>query len=251
MTNHPFIVGHRGARNLWAENSMSGFRNLLDLSVDAVEFDVHLSSSGELLIIHDATLDRTTERSGRVADLGAGEYRSVILKDTNECIPTLDEVLALYASTDLILHVELKTDADGRPYEGLEARAAAEIDRFGLAKRSILTSFNADVLKTIRDVAPHIPRLSSLNHKSVEAKGLTKSVEDMLAVSDILAIEKSMLREEWDLLSALVPADRLGVWVPNEEEDIAFWMQQPIKQLTTDRPDIAVQVRERLMNAAA
>jgi len=248
---YPLIVGHRGARNLWAENSMTGFRNLLDLSVDAVEFDVHLSASGELLIIHDATLDRTTERTGRVTDLAAGEYRSVILKDTNECIPTLDEVLALYAPSNFTLHVELKADADGKPYQGLEAKAAAEIDRFGLADRAILTSFSADVLKTIRDVAPHISRLSSLNHKSVQAKGLTKSVEDMLEVSDILAIEKSLLKEEWDLLSALVPADRLGVWVPNEEEDIAYWMDKPVRQMTSDRPDIAAKVRERLMHAAA
>src|SRR4051812_4279469 len=112
MTN-PIIVGHRGARNLWAENSLAGFRNLLGLKVESVEFDVHLSQAGELLVIHDATLDRTTERTGRLSGLVAGEYRSVILKDTDERIPTLEEVLEIYASTDFELHVELKADADG------------------------------------------------------------------------------------------------------------------------------------------
>lgn len=249
MTN-PVIVGHRGARNLWPENSLTGFRNLLALPVEAVEFDVHLSASGELLIIHDATLDRTTERTGLISDLTEGEYRSVILKETDERIPTLDEVLQVYAETNLVLHVELKADHNGRPYEGLEARAAAEIDRFGLADRAILTSFNSDVLKKIGEVAPHIRRLSSLNHKSVEAKGLRKSVEDMLAVSDILAIEKALLRDEWELLSALVPEEKLGVWVPNDEEDLTYWMSKPVRQLTTDRPDLAVKVRERLFDVA-
>lgn len=246
----PIIVGHRGARNLWAENSLTGFRNLLGLNVESVEFDVHLSAAGELLVIHDATLDRTTERSGRVADLAAGEYRSVILKGTDERIPTLSEVLEIYAPTGLELHVELKADADGKPYEGLEAAAAAEIDRFGLADQSFLTSFNSDVLKKIGEVAPHIRRLSSLSHKSVEARGLRQSVETMLLVSDVLAVEKALLREEWDLLSALIPAERLGAWVPNELEDLSFWLKQPIRQITTDRPDLAVKAREGLLDAA-
>ncbi|WJR68685.1 glycerophosphodiester phosphodiesterase family protein [Neorhizobium sp. CSC1952] len=249
MTN-PIIVGHRGARNLWAENSLTGFRNLLGLKVESVEFDVHLSAAGELLVIHDATLDRTTERSGRVADLAAGEYRSVILKGTDERIPTLEEVLEIYAPTGLELHVELKAGAEGKPYEGLEARAAAEIDRFGLAGKSFLTSFNSEVLKVIGQVAPHIRRLSSLNHKSVEARGLRQSVEAMLQVSDVLAIEKALLREEWELLTALIPAEKLGVWVPNELEDLSFWLKQPLRQITTDRPDLGVKAREGLFDAA-
>lgn len=246
----PIIVGHRGARNLWAENSLTGFRNLIGLKVEAVEFDVHLSAAGELLVIHDATLDRTTERSGRVADLAAGEYRSVILKGTGERIPTLEEVLEIYAPTGLELHVELKADADGKPYDGLEAKAAAELDRFGLADRAFLTSFNGDVLKKVGEVARHIRRLSSLNHKSVEVRGLRQSVEFMLQVSDVLAVEKALLSEEWDLLSALIPAEKLGVWVPNELDDLSFWLKQPIRQITTDRPDLAVRAREGLFDAA-
>jgi len=55
------IVGHRGARNLWPENSITGFRNVFDLAIEVVEFDVHLSDAGELLVIHDPTLERTTD----------------------------------------------------------------------------------------------------------------------------------------------------------------------------------------------
>ncbi|MDN3714450.1 glycerophosphodiester phosphodiesterase family protein [Paracoccus cavernae] len=62
------IMAHRGARNLWAENSMLGFRNILPHGFDAVEFDVHLTDAGEM-VIHDATLDRTTTGSGPVRAL--------------------------------------------------------------------------------------------------------------------------------------------------------------------------------------
>jgi glycerophosphoryl diester phosphodiesterase len=174
----------------------------------------------------------------------------VILKGTDEHIPTLEDVLEIYAPTGLELHVELKADADGKPYEGLEAKAAAMIDRFGVADNSFLTSFSGDVLKTIGKVAPHIRRLSSLNHKSVQALGLRQSVEAMLQVSDVLAIEKALLLEEWELLSALVPAEKLGVWVPNELEDLSFWLKRSLRQITTDRPDLAVKAREGLFDAA-
>lgn len=63
------IIGHRGARNVWAENSLTGFRNVLELGVKAVELDLHLSNMGEVLVIHDATLDRATDRNGPVRAL--------------------------------------------------------------------------------------------------------------------------------------------------------------------------------------
>lgn len=238
------IIGHRGGRNLWPENSLGGFRNLAKMPVDGVEFDVHLSRAGELLVIHDATLDRTTDHQGSVADLPAGSHRDVVLKDSHgEAIPTLEEVLTLFAETPLELHIELKADADGRPYEGLEARAAAVVDRFGLAQRSILTSFLPQVLANVREVAPHIRTLSSFDGTSAERMGLIAGLERMLGVSNIVAVERSLLDRHWDAIRRLIPDHRLGVWVPNEEEDISYWLAKPLRQITTDRPDLATKLR--------
>jgi glycerophosphoryl diester phosphodiesterase len=63
------LIAHRGARNLWAENSLEGFRRTADLPVDAVELDLHLSRDGEVVVIHDPLLDRTTTGEGPVAAL--------------------------------------------------------------------------------------------------------------------------------------------------------------------------------------
>ena len=82
----PLIIGHRGGRHLWPENSLYGFRKLLELPVDGVEFDVHLTKAGELLIIHDPTLDRTTDRSGPVADLPARFAALNTSKDEYGCV---------------------------------------------------------------------------------------------------------------------------------------------------------------------
>lgn len=238
------IVGHRGGRNLWPENSLSGFRKLAELPVEGVEFDVHLTRTGELLVIHDPMLDRTTDRSGPVADLPAGEHRKVELKQSgSEPIPTLEEVLTVFGDSTIELHVELKADAAGTPYPGLEAKAAAMLDRLGVAGRSVLTSFLPEVLAKVREVAPHIRTLSSFDRNSAERMGLASGLQAILDVSDIVAVEKGLLDAHWDEIVALVPLDRLGAWVPNEEAELAHWLAKPIRQITTDCPDLAVRVR--------
>jgi glycerophosphoryl diester phosphodiesterase len=238
------IIGHRGARDLWPENSLSGFRKLAQMPVEGAEFDVHLTREGELLVIHDPTLDRTTDHTGPVADLPAGARRDVLLRGSEgEHIPTLDEVLDVLAPTGLELHVELKADPTGKPYPGLEKMAADMLDARGLAERSMLTSFNPDVLATVRAVAPHIRTLSSFDGKSADRMGLEAGLTRLLDVSDIIAVEKSLLGAQWDAIVSLVPLERLGVWVPNEEPDLVRWLAAPIRQLTTDRPDRAVALR--------
>ncbi|ANL34956.1 MULTISPECIES: glycerophosphodiester phosphodiesterase family protein [Rhizobium] len=238
------IIGHRGGRNLWPENSLSGFRNLAQMPVDGVEFDIHLTRSGEMLVIHDPTLERTTDARGPVADLGAGKHREVNLKDSDgEAIPTLEEVLAVFKNTPLELHIELKTHADGTPYGGLAAKAFAAVERLGLTERSILTSFHSEVLADIRKAAPGIRTLSSFDAKSAESLGLASGLSLMKQCSDIIAVEKSLLQAQWEEITRLVPLDRLGAWVPNETSDLEYWLAKPIRQITTDRPDLALQAR--------
>lgn len=238
------IIGHRGGRNLWPENSLSGFRKLAAMPVEGVEFDVHMTGSGELLVIHDATLDRTTDRSGVVADLRPGEHRNVVLSGSDgEPIPTLEDVLQLLKDTSLELHIELKANAAGEAYAGLEAKVAEVVDRLDLSDCSILTSFHPGVLHTLRQIAPHIRTLSSFDRKSAERLGLTSGLKKMEELSDIIAVEQSLLAENWDEITALISSDRLGAWVPNDTADLAYWLAKPIRQVTTDRPDLALGVR--------
>lgn len=238
------IIGHRGGRNLWPENSPEGFRKLAAMPVEGVEFDVHLTAAGELLVIHDPTLDRTTDRTGSVAALARGEHLQVRLNDSDGAtIPTLAEVLEIFRRTAFELHVELKADPEGKPYPGIEARAAALLDDFGLSGRSVLTSFLPEVLTAIRKAAPHIRTLSSFDAKSANRYGLMQGLQTMLQLSDVIAVERHVLDRHWKAITDLVPQERLGVWVPNEEADLAYWLTKPIRQLTTDRPDLAVSLR--------
>lgn len=240
------IVGHRGGRNEWAENSLHGFRELVKLGVGAVEFDVHLTKAGELVVIHDPSLQRTAESEGLVADLALGQRHEVILRNSDgQTIPSLEEVLDVFKDTDIELQVELKADHESIPYVGLEERAIDLLRARKLTERSVLTSFNPLVLETCRRLAPEIRTLSSYDSNSADRMGgIAEGLKRQLEVSDIIAVEKSLLKPHWDLIAGLVPGDRLGAWVPNTEEDIKFWYSKPIRQITTDAPTLAKKLQQ-------
>ena len=95
-------IGHRGAKGYVDENTLASFQKAIDLKVDGIELDVHLSSDGEIIVIHDETIDRTTNGNGFVKD-----FTSVQLKQFG--IPTLTEVLDLM-NHNFFVNIELKSN---------------------------------------------------------------------------------------------------------------------------------------------
>jgi len=247
------IVGHRGARNLWPENSLTGFRKLARLGdkgagVEAVEFDVHPTRDNKLVVIHDPTLERTTLGTGRVVERSLAELQATKLRDSDDTIPSLDAVLDVLVPAKLELHIELKTGPDNVPYEGLEAAVMAVVERRAIQAQSILTCFAPEVLDRLRVRWPQIRLLASLNKAWADKFGGIDAALDRFAAipNCLLAVEKTLLAEQYDKCFARIGGDRLGVWVPNEPADIAFWIDKPIRQMTTDRPDLALAARQKI-----
>lgn len=240
------IIGHRGARNIWAENSLSGFRNVCGLGVDAVELDVHLSSDGEIMVIHDPLLDRTTDHKGPVAHLSRAALAKVTLDDTlGETIPTLPEVLDVFGPTGIELEIEMKMDAYGNPYPGLLDKVLALVEARKMASRVVLTCFVPEVIEEVRAKAPHMRRLASVDRRSCEAfGGVDRTLQRFVDLGCIIAVEQSLLRLCLDRAVGIVGRDRLGAWVPNAVRELDFWLGQPIAQITSDRPDLALMLRK-------
>jgi glycerophosphoryl diester phosphodiesterase len=240
------IIGHRGARNLWPENSLDGFQRTRALGIEGVEFDVHPARDGTLVVIHDPTLERTTEGQGPVAARTAAELAATTLRDGGGAgVPKLDQVLDVFAGSGIELHIEIKTDANDRPYPGLEQRLVDVIRARKLEDSAILTCFRPRVLEIVREIAPRQRVLASVNQRSAEAMGGLEAALDRFDALPgcLVAVEKGLLAERLDLCLQRIGRDRLGAWVPNDADDLAFWLAQPVRQITTDRPDIALQQR--------
>ena len=122
------IFAHRGASDAAPENTLPAFARAVEQGADGIELDVHLSRDGELVVIHDETLDRTTDGAGWVKDRTLAELRALRADNglpgfAEARIPTLREVLDLLRPTDLLLNIELKTSLVW--YEGIEAKTLA------------------------------------------------------------------------------------------------------------------------------
>lgn len=239
------ITAHRGARGLWPENSLLGFREAAQLPVAAIEFDVHLTEAGELVVIHDPTLQRTAEAEGPVRALTPERRRAVRLRGTDEAPPLLDEVLGVLAPVErLALHVEIKHDEAGRRYAGIEALVAARLARHGVASRALLTSFDTAVLAECRRVAPEIPRLVSVNADwAARRGGFAAFLDRVEELVDIVAVEQTLLEREWTTATARLGRERLCVWTVNDAATLARWLASGVGHLTTDRPDLALRAQ--------
>ncbi|WP_424236689.1 glycerophosphodiester phosphodiesterase [Bhargavaea ginsengi] len=154
------IFAHRGASGIRPENTLAAFREAAELPIDGVEFDVHLSSDGVPVVIHDESVDRTTDGSGYVKDMTLDELKQLSAgcrfadEYSDERIPTLREVLELFRGKPQRLNIELKSDVF--PYPGLRENVIALVREFGIADRVILSSFDHVTLEAAKREAPDI-----------------------------------------------------------------------------------------------
>ncbi len=150
------IAGHRGDKNHVPENTIASFRSAIDKGVDMLEMDVHMTADGEIIVMHDESVDRTTNGVGVIRNmtlaeiraLSAGEYEGETLR-----VPTFREFCELVKPyDDLLLNVEFKDyyHVCGEAFcvESLE-KTIALIDEYGLAHRTVMNSFDAFVLGKI------------------------------------------------------------------------------------------------------
>lgn len=154
------IIAHRGASRQAPENTMPAFIKALELGAGGLELDVHLSSDGRLVVIHDEQVDRTSNGTGFVKDMSFSELKeldfgswfSARYKDAR--IPGLEEVLKLIDKWDGILNIEIKNGPVF--YPGIERAVVDAIDKYKLAGRTIISSFNHYSLAEIRKINPGI-----------------------------------------------------------------------------------------------
>lgn len=150
------IFAHRGSSGTHPENTLAAFRAAAALPIDGVEIDVHLTKDGEVVVIHDEKINRTTDGKGYVKDMTLDELRQFDAGSwfseewSGERVPTLDEVLAVFEGTSHQLNIEIKSDIF--PYDGLVDKVLTLANKREMGNRLLLSSFNhEDVLHVCRE----------------------------------------------------------------------------------------------------
>ena len=143
-------IAHRGYSGKFDENTMIAFKKAIEYEADGIETDVQLSKDGIPVLIHDETLDRTTNGHGFVKDYTLDELKTFKTKNGKH-IPTLEKLLKFIESSDLkVLNLELKNSII--PYEGLEEKVLTMIYEHNLQDKVIISSFNHMSLVKIREL---------------------------------------------------------------------------------------------------
>jgi len=230
MTGRPLVFAHRGGSALAPENTMRAFANGLSLGADGIELDVHLASDGTPVVIHDATVDRTTTGHGTVALMTAAELATLD-------VPTLAGVLRECRDTRVV--IELKVNSKQL------ARAVVDVIREARAvERVCVGSFGLRVVRAVRGLEPAIA--TSAAREEVRWALYQSWVRRMPAGVRYAGFQVPEMSGSTRLVSPrfieLAHSAGLGVhvWTCNDEDDARRLLSWGVDGLITDRPDVMV-----------
>ncbi len=232
------LIAHRGDSAHRPENTLASFLRALEVGADSVELDVQLTRDSRLIVIHDATLDRTTTGQGPVASHSLEEIRALSAgypalfgdRYADEKVPTLDEAFELLRGRARVL-IEIKPESVSDVDEGIEARVVQAVRRAEMTEQVGIASFHPGALARCRRLAPELPR-AVLFAPQPEA--------DMVAISlnieaDLVLPHKSMLDQA--LATEIEGAGlQLGTWVVDDPDELDSLARFGLTGVATNDP---------------
>jgi len=239
----PTIFAHRGASAHAPENTLAAFELALAQGADGIELDAKLSADGHVVIIHDATVDRTTDRQGRVKDMSLAELRSLDAggffaeQYHGEKVPTLEEVFEALGKR-MFVNVELTNY--NTPGDYLVESVCMLVEKCGLQKQVLFSSFFASNLSKARGLLPEVPRglLAFNGLLGAWARSFGFAFGRYQALHPNL---KDVTPQQVQRVHRL--KRRVHVWTVNTAEDMRRLFNWDVDAIFTDDPQLAVQVR--------
>jgi glycerophosphoryl diester phosphodiesterase len=219
-------IGHRGAKGHASENTLSSFQKALDMNVDGVELDVHLSSDGEIMVIHDETVDRTTNGNGHVNDLSLRELK--VLRIGENLIPTLAEVFDVI-DRKCFINVELKGNGTAKPVVALIEKYVSE--KNWLYSDFVVSGFDWIALREVHSLNSQI-RIGVLTLTDLNlAIGFAKFINAFSIHPYFHLLTKENTIEMQQHGFEVFP------WTVNESEDLEKIKSFKVNGIITDFPD--------------
>jgi glycerophosphoryl diester phosphodiesterase len=238
----PRVFAHRGAMGYAPENTFAAFELALKQGADVIEFDVHLSADQQVVVIHDETLERTTNGHGIVGEttladlkkLDAGSWRGA--EFAGQKIPTLDEVLA-WARGRCNLDIEIK--ADPEPYEGLERIVVDLIHQHTMQDEVLVISFDHRVVQRVKSLAPDLATGILYNCRPVDPLALARMAgADAIMPTCDFCDEETIARAHEAGLS-------VNSWATSDTSVMAKLIARGVDSICSNHPDRVVGVIRR------
>jgi glycerophosphoryl diester phosphodiesterase len=250
----PMVIAHQGGDGLRPSNTMLAFQHAVDLEVDALEMDVHLTRDRALVLMHDTTVDRTTDGSGALADLTLADVKSfdaayrwpydgtAPYRGKGVRVPTLAEVIERFPR--LRYNVEIKTDsADaGRA-------VCAELERLDAMERVLVASFHPAAMDAFRTACPTIPTAayeSEVRWFYLQYRlGLARFARPAAAALQVPQHTADFDLTDADFIASAGRRLHLDFWTVNDPEEMRTLIERGTGGIITDRPDLLLELLGR------
>lgn len=239
------VWAHRGASGYAPENTIPAFQKAIDMSADGIELDVQLTKDGQIVVIHDETINRVSDGEGNVADYTLEELRQFNFNKTHPeyekvNIPTLEEVLNLFKDTKHIINIELKTGVNF--YERIEEKTVTLVKEKGMQERIIYSSFNHYSVMKIKEIDP-------------QAKTGFLDMDGILDIAEygkkhgVDALHPWIMNTQYPnfVRDAKKNGLSIHVWTVNTEAEIRRMIDLEVDAIITNYPDKVIEIIENLV----
>jgi glycerophosphoryl diester phosphodiesterase len=235
------VIAHRGFSGAAPENTIAAVRAAIEIQADMAEIDVTLTADGHIVVIHDETLDRTTNGSGKVSDFSRAELQ---LLDAGawfaptfagERIPSLDAVLDEIEDR-ILLNVEIKSEAVDR---GVVPKVASSIRKRGMVDKVVVSSFSPTALQQMHSVAPEIRTAVLYNTTFHKGQDSVEIVTDLGA--SVFNIKRQRLTGK--MMRRCREHDiPVGIYTVNKPARMRRLVKKGVNAIFTDHPDRLIDV---------
>lgn len=256
VPDHPFwqppgprVIAHRGGRGLWPENTLLAFRNAHALGVDVLEMDLRRTADAEIVVLHDDTVDRTTDGRGPVAaltlvalqrlDAGyrwtADEGTSHPYRGRGVVVPALRQVFAALPGARMNLEIKGRGPAMAAPL-------CALIREHAMAQRVAVAAFDQEAMDAFRAACPQVATAATRD-EAVRFARLSAAFLGTLFASRAQVLQVPERVGTYEVLTARFASDsrrlnvKVEVWTVNEPADMKRLLALPVDGIVTDYPD--------------
>lgn len=229
-------IAHRGFKGKYPENTMLSFKKAIEVGADGIEFDVQLTKDNEVVIIHDETLDRTTDGKGYLKDYTLDEIKKLNASICFEKefgfndIPTLEEYFIMVGNEDIISNIELKNSIF--PYEGMEEKVCDLISRYDMESKVIISSFNHHSIMKVKEINKNIECgllvASCIVNPGEYVKGL--------GIENFHPTAYCLTNDEVSKIQSL--GIKVNAWLGNIDVDFSDLIATGVDAIISDYPDV-------------
>lgn len=237
------IIAHRGANKLAPENTISAFKKAVEMKVDGLETDVHLTKDGEIVICHNYTIDSTSDGQGNINDMTFDELRKFDFGSyfssefAGEKIPTLDEFLEVSRNVEII-NIEIKTPPEKND---IVKKTIERVKAFNLEEQVLFSSFSVDLMKESKEINPKIKTAALYDIRSNFVAEVTADPVAFCKKNSLDLLHPVVLFIDQNFIDRCHEGGiKVNYWTLNDKDSLDVVRQMGVDGIITDVPEYFV-----------